>query len=87
MENCIKEGYITEKIWNVYKGGAIPIFGGDSKSAELFFNKETYIDVNNFDSLNEAADYIFNLSFDKKKLKEIKSKQILNDPKIFEDIN
>lgn len=87
MENCIKEGYITEKIWNIYKGGAIPIFWGDSKSAEFFFNKETYIDVNDFDSLNDAAEYIFNLSLDKKKLREIKSKPILNDPKIFTDIN
>ena len=87
MENCDKEGYITEKIWNVYKGGAIPIFWGDSKSAEFFFNKETYIDVNDFKSFEEASDYIFNLSLDKKRLKEIKSKPIFKDPKIFKDIN
>ena len=87
MENCVKEGYITEKIWNVYKGGAIPIFWGDSKSAEFFFNKETYIDVSNFKSLKDASDYIIKLGLDKKRLKEIKSKPILKDPKIFKDID
>jgi len=87
MENCDLEGYITEKILNIYNSGAIPIFWGDSKSAEFFFNKESYIDVKDFSSLEEASDYIYNLSLNKEKLKEIKNQKIFKDPKIFQDLD
>ena len=87
MENCNIKGYITEKILNIYNAGAIPIFWGDSKSAEFFFNKKSYIDINDFNSLEEASNYIYNLSFDKEKLKEIKNKQAFKDPKLFQDLD
>lgn len=86
MENCKKPGYITEKILNVYRGGAIPIFWGDSTSAQTFFEKDTYIDVSDFDSLDNVVDYVIQLSKDKKQLEKIKSKPIFKDKSYFEDI-
>jgi len=87
MENLKKDGYITEKIMNAYRGGAIPIFYGDSKSAEKFFNKGTYIDLSDFDSFEKAADYIFRLSQDDKKLEDIKSLEIFKDKRLMKDID
>ncbi len=87
MENIKKEGYITEKILNVYRGGAIPVFYGDSKSAEKFFNKDTYIDLSDFNNFEEAGEYIYNLSLNKEKLKEIKNKNIFKDENLMYNID
>ena len=85
MENTKKEGYITEKIMNVFRGGAIPIFWGCSESVEKLFNKRSYIDLSDFEDYNQAADYIYELSKDKKKLKEIKNIPIFKDERMMTD--
>lgn len=64
MENCIEEGYISEKLGNAFYSGAIPIYWGASIVKE-FFNSDSYINVSDFDSLEEVADYISNLSDEK----------------------
>ena len=86
MENNKVEGYITEKIMNVFRGGAIPLYWGCSKSVEKFFNKGSYIDLSDFNSYDEAADYIYELSKDKKRLKEIKEIPIFKDERMMSDI-
>ena len=58
MENSKVHGYISEKILNSYYGGAIPIYWGDGQMARRFFNPKSYIDVDSFNSFEEAADYI-----------------------------
>ena len=58
MENAKVHGYISEKILNSYYGGAIPIYWGESQMARRFFNPESYIDIDSFNSFEEAADYI-----------------------------
>ena len=83
MENCKKEGYITEKILNIFSGGAIPIFWGDSEGVKKFFNKESYIDISDFGSLEEASDYIIKLDNDLEKLKSIQAKNIFKDNNFF----
>lgn len=87
LENIKKEGYITEKILNVFRSGAIPIFYGDSKSAQKFFNKDSYIDISDFNSLEEAADYIYKLSQDKEELKKKKNINIFKDTRLMNDID
>ena len=81
MENTNREGYITEKIINAYEGGAIPIFWGHSETASRFFNPKSYIDVSDFNSLEEARDYIVDILNSQKKLEEY-----LNQP-MYTDIN
>ncbi len=59
MENCQKKGYITEKILNAFLGGAIPIYWGCDESVEMFFNKNAFININNFSSFKECARYVY----------------------------
>lgn len=87
LESQKKDGYLTEKILNVYRGGAIPIFWGDSKSVRKFFNEDTYIDLSDFSSLEEAADYIYELSRNKEKLVEMSQKNIFKDITYFTDMD
>jgi hypothetical protein len=70
---------------NVFRGGAIPIFYGCSKSVEKLFNKGSYIDLSDFKNYNQAADYIYELGKDKKKLKEIKEIPIFKDERMMRD--
>lgn len=87
MENCILEGYITEKILNIYNSGAIPIYRGDDKAVDKFFNKGTYININDFASLKEAADYLYDLSLNKEALKKIKQIDVFKNVEVFENID
>lgn len=58
MENASVPGYITEKILNVYKGGAIPIYWGDNKIVTELFNPKSFINLNNFKNFDQAIKYI-----------------------------
>jgi hypothetical protein len=84
MENEQWPGYITEKILNVLQAGAIPIYWGDSNTVAEFFNPKAYIDVNKFKSLEEAAEYIVNLSKDSEKVKAMQREPMFKDNKVHE---
>jgi len=62
VENSCNKGYITEKIFNAYASGAIPVFYGDSETAKKLFNPKSFIDVSDFDSLEACASYIYQMS-------------------------
>ena len=79
MENKQYPGYITEKILNVFKGGAIPIYWGDSKTVEKIFNPKAYIDVSKFNSFEDAADYIVKLNNDPVALKKIQQEPMFKN--------
>lgn len=82
MENHQVPGYITEKIINVFRGGAIPIYWGDSETVKNYFNPKAYIDVGEFDSLEKAADYIVQLSQDKKAIEHMRQEPIFKDNRV-----
>tara|TARA_Y100000590_G_scaffold317912_1_gene359683 strand:- start:1836 stop:2726 length:891 start_codon:yes stop_codon:yes gene_type:complete len=63
MENSIGDGYVTEKIVNAFYSGAIPIYWGSSNINDLF-NKNAFINVSDFNNLDECIEYISNLSED-----------------------
>jgi len=60
MENCKVNGYVTEKIINAFYSGAIPIYWGSDNINELF-NKEAFINIDNFNSFEECIDYVLNM--------------------------
>src|SRR5205823_5635555 len=60
MENINKEGYVTEKIINAFRAGAIPIYWGGNGYADKIFNPKAFIDIAKFSSFEECADYIVN---------------------------
>lgn len=62
MENTDLFGYITEKIMNAYIAGSIPIFWGSGGKIRDFFNKKSFIDVQDFLSFTDCADYIGRLT-------------------------
>jgi hypothetical protein len=76
IENNIKEGYVTEKIMNAFASGSVPIYQGCSKTVAKQFNKNCYIDINDFSSVDECINYVKNITDEK--YKEMVSSQIYN---------
>jgi hypothetical protein len=56
MENTHQEGYITEKIFNVFQAGAIPIYDG-APDINNFINPESFLSFDDDDIL-EKIDYL-----------------------------
>lgn len=77
MENMQKPGYVSEKIFNAFNSGAIPIYWGDSETVEKIFNKNAYIDVSKYSSIEEAAKYISELQKDSIKIAKMKQEPVL----------
>ena len=76
MEHFKKPGYITEKIINSFEANSIPTYWGDH-SINDFFNKDSYINVDDFTSYNELQSFLEKLSKDESKLSAI-----INAPKL-----
>ncbi len=86
MENHSVPGYITEKIINVFEGGAIPIFWGDSEAARALFNPEAYIDLKDFKDFNQAIKYIDYLENHPKQLEHMQNAPVFRQhviPELF----
>jgi hypothetical protein len=67
MENCVKPGYITEKIGFAFQSSTVPIYDGRN-GIERFFNKEAMIDVSDYVNAEQAAETIVEIWRDKHKL-------------------
>jgi hypothetical protein len=65
MENKQVEGYVTEKILNVFYSGAIPIYWG-APDINNYFNPNAFINVSDFRSIEDCAEYIINMSTEKR---------------------
>jgi alpha(1,3/1,4) fucosyltransferase len=61
FENCRIEGYITEKIFDCFYAGCIPLYWG-APDVSNFIPKECLINVDDFGSLNEAIIFTQQLS-------------------------
>lgn len=59
LENSEHTDYITEKLWNPIKAGAIPVvLGPTRKNYERFLPPEAFIHVDDFASARELAQYL-----------------------------
>ena len=56
-ENSAHAGYITEKLYEAFSAQLIPIYWG-APDVGLTFNKKAFIDVSDYDSIDEAIAYI-----------------------------
>lgn len=86
MENHQISGYITEKIINAFRSGAIPIYWGDSETVSKYFNQKAFVDVGRFSSLEDAANYIVKLNNNPYKIAQMRKEPIFNNnikPEIF----
>lgn len=62
-ENLRINGYITEKIFDVFQSGCVPIYLG-APNIEKYIPKECFIDRNKFNSDQELYDFIKNINKD-----------------------
>ncbi len=81
IENGIYEGYTTEKIITSVIAGSIPIYWGNPQVA-LDFNPERLINLDQFESLDDAAEYVFELSEDETELNRIRSLPLMTDAQL-----
>jgi hypothetical protein len=79
MEN----GYLTEKIMNVYLGGAIPIYWGSPIVKEIF-NPESFIYINDYPDFDSCAKDVFAISNDPVRLKAMQEAPIFLENSQFE---
>ncbi|MBA4319040.1 MAG: hypothetical protein C0412_11635, partial [Flavobacterium sp.] len=61
FENCIFPGYITEKIFDCFFAGCIPVYYG-APDIEKFIPKETFIDFRDFMNYADLEKFLFELS-------------------------
>ncbi len=70
FENSSYPGYTTEKIFEPMKVNSIPIYWGN-KDIGKEFNAKSFINVHDFSSLQEAAEYVVSIDDDKDKYKNM----------------
>lgn len=56
MENAVIPGYMTEKIGYAFCSGSVPIYWGDTETVNSFFNRESFLNVRDYISLEGAAE-------------------------------
>ncbi|XP_047449273.1 alpha-(1,3)-fucosyltransferase 4-like [Mugil cephalus] len=62
LENSQHTDYITEKLWNAVKAGAVPVVLGPSRqNYERFLPPEAFIHVDDFSTVKELARYLLTL--------------------------
>ncbi|XP_062410594.1 4-galactosyl-N-acetylglucosaminide 3-alpha-L-fucosyltransferase 9-like [Sardina pilchardus] len=69
FENSVHKDYITEKLWyNGYRSGAVPVVLGPSREEyEAVADKDSFIHVNDFNTVEELGVFLKNLTVDKER--------------------
>jgi hypothetical protein len=60
FENSAYKGYTTEKIYDAFIAGCIPVYWGDP-SVERYFNPKRFINYNDYKTQQELVDYLIYL--------------------------
>lgn len=69
-ESLTHDGFITEKIFDAFLADTIPIYSGSSTISEII-NKNAYIDIRDYETLEEVVERIIELDKDDEKYLEI----------------
>lgn len=78
MENTDYLGYCTEKLADAYKSFSIPIYWGN-KEGSKDFNPKSFINVNDFDTLEALVEYVMKVDQDENLFNSYFQVPILND--------
>lgn len=81
-ENRNYPGYVTEKIINAYKVGAIPIYWGNAETMRAFFNADSFIDATHFASFEDLAEEVNRLINTPQELEKKLKAPLFKDHKI-----
>jgi len=79
FENSSSPGYITEKPFNAYMSGSIPIYHGDQKGIKDIFNTETMVNLHDYSSIDEVISKIIELDNDDELYKQYINKEIFKN--------
>lgn len=78
-ENSCYDGYYTEKLLHAKTSGTIPIYWADEK-VHLDFNKKCFIDVRDFESLEDLKNFIIKIDNDQELYYSIMNESLINGP-------
>ena len=60
FENCIADGYITDKIFDCFKAGNIPVYLGDPNIGN-YIDSDCFIDFRKFKNYKELVEFLNNI--------------------------
>ena len=69
-ESTSRPGFVTEKIWEALKNHSVPIYYGDETVTRIF-NPKAFVNLHDFASLEEAAEFIRRLDADEAAYREM----------------
>jgi hypothetical protein len=78
-ENSQHSGYTTEKLVQAFAAQTVPIYWGDPDVGKVF-NEKAFVNINNFDSLCEAREFVRKIDMDDNLYLDM-----LNAPALLED--
>ena len=85
FENSKTDGYISEKLFNAFEAGTIPIYYGDDTILELL-NKKSYIHIKDESEFDEKIELIKKIDQDDNLYeKMIKEKIVLDDERYYRE--
>lgn len=79
FESTAHEGFITEKITDAFFSDTVPIYVGSSNITD-FFNKDAFINVSDYESLDAVVEKIKELDQDDEKYLAMLRQPVLLDP-------
>lgn len=83
FENTSHPGYLTEKLVEGFAASVIPIYWGDPLVGRVF-NKKSFIDLNDFATIDEAIDFIKKVDRDDELYMKILQQPALKDDSLWE---
>lgn len=76
FENSATIGYLTEKVGDAWAANCIPIYWGDPSIVQRF-NKESFVNCHEYNSVDELIDYLLHLESDKEMMEKMLKTPIL----------
>lgn len=77
-ESVVHEGFVTEKIFDAFLSDTIPIYYGSSTITSIF-NSKAFINVRDYDSLQDVLERVIELDRDDEKYLEMLNQPIFTD--------
>lgn len=84
IENTYNKDHITEKIVNAFLGNSIPIYKGAPNIGD-YFNTESFINLNKYNSFNAAIKKIIELDKNEDKYLEMRNNNKISNLDFFKD--
>ena len=86
VESYPHEGFVTEKLTDAFLANTIPIYYGDPNVAKMF-NPKAFINVRDFDSMEELADEIVRLDGSPEEMAKMLSEPVFVDERYLEKLH